>query len=317
MKNIAIRLPNWIGDFVMSLGLLDKLRRSYPDSNIIGYGRKHIVELAEMDSRFSYCIPIDDHGIQGKITSAQNLRDFIFDLHFVLPPSFSSAFIASRTSSVAIKGYTGEGRSLLLTHPIKKQKNQHRVLDYVQLLSLEIYNADVSFEPSKKDSGVFKRFNIPEDYIVLNPFAVAKSRRLSIEKARELASEMDNLVLIGNSRQQPLCTNIGKGINTAGKTTLSELVTILKKARVVVTVDSGPAHLANALGTNVIDLSGPDDPDETKPWNQDKLLILREPVPCSPCVKNTCRYGTNECIQKIDNGRILDAISVFSSGEKG
>jgi len=86
------------------------------------------------------------------------------------------------------------------------------------------------------------------------------------------------------------------GINLGGRTSLSELAYLYKKARFVITTDSGPMHLAAAVGTPVIALFGPTDPARTGPYGEGHTIV-REELPCSPCFLKKC--PTKKCMKEI------------------
>jgi len=97
----------------------------------------------------------------------------------------------------------------------------------------------------------------------------------------------------------------GKGINLGGKTSLPVLAEIYKSARAVITTDSGPMHLAAAVGTPVIALFGPTDPARTGPYGKGHTVI-RSNLPCSPCLLKKC--STKECMEKITPEQVYAAV---------
>ncbi len=78
-----------------------------------------------------------------------------------------------------------------------------------------------------------------------------------------------------------------KAVSLAGATDLKELAALFKLSKGVVTVDSGPMHLASAMGANVVALFGPTAPWRTGPYGAGHVVI-RKGLPCSPCFKRTC-----------------------------
>ncbi len=312
MNSVLIRLPNWIGDFIMSLGLVRCLREKFPDTHIAAYSRKTIATLASLEPMFDEVITINDRGLRGKFHTMRKLRSMKYDLHIVLPPSFSSALIAGGIAAPSL-GFRGQNRSFLLSESVKRPADLHRAMEYIALVNkmLDIplpYTDSIVFCPNRVPD--ISHFELPDDYIVFNPFAVAESRRLTPAKAARIIEKLgsDRTVLIGTPFQKALCDQIGTGINLSGMTSLPELVGILKSAKTVLTVDSGPAHLANALERPVVDISGPDDPAGTRPYNSQFLHLIRRDLNCSPCVKNRCRYGTNAWIEDIQASELIEAV---------
>jgi heptosyltransferase-2 len=88
----------------------------------------------------------------------------------------------------------------------------------------------------------------------------------------------------------------------AGDTTLGDLVGVLASVRLLVTNDSGPMHVAAALGTPLVALFGPTDWRETAPQG-DRCSVVREPVDCAPCKLRTCPID-HRCMTRIDVARV-------------
>jgi len=101
--------------------------------------------------------------------------------------------------------------------------------------------------------------------------------------------------------------------NLAGKTDLEGLSRLMASAKVVLTTDSGPAHLANSVGTPTIVLFGAGDETNTAPYNKQYLHVIRAgKLDCEPCVRNTCKlYGVPKCMQLINEIEIINALSLY------
>ncbi len=101
--------------------------------------------------------------------------------------------------------------------------------------------------------------------------------------------------------------------NLAGKTDLVGLSALMAASAAIVTTDSGPAHLANSVGTPVIVLFGAGNEHNTAPYNKQNLSVIRYgKLNCEPCVKNKCKlYGVPKCMQMIDELQIIDALSEY------
>lgn len=214
-------------------------------------------------------------------------------------------------------GYKKEFRSVLFTRSYKKISAVHRVEEYVYLLR-KFTNKEIN--PGKivlTTPAVAK-----EDCIIININSEASSRRLPVKKAIDLITAVrrnfkSDLVLIGSKKDivhvtavinnLPATHNI---INLTGRTSLPELVRKLSAARLVLTTDSGPAHIANALGIHTITLFGAGNEQNTAPFNQSNLSIIRlGKLPCEPCVKNVCvLYGTPKCLEMLDEQIIVNTM---------
>jgi ADP-heptose:LPS heptosyltransferase len=93
---------------------------------------------------------------------------------------------------------------------------------------------------------------------------------------------------------------------------LKVLAALYERASLVVTIDSGPMHLAAAMGTPVVALFGPTAPWRTGPFGAEHR-VLRVEMACSPCLKRTCRYN-HECMEQLSVDQVVEAAAkVLSS----
>jgi len=96
-----------------------------------------------------------------------------------------------------------------------------------------------------------------------------------------------------------------KALNLGGKTSLRELAALYKRAKIVVTTDSGPMHIAAAVGTPVVALFGPTDPARTGPYGPGHRVI-RAGLPCSPCFRKQCPQP--RCMTEIPVEEVFSAV---------
>jgi heptosyltransferase-2 len=310
---ILVRLPNWLGDIMMSFPFLHALKQEFPESKIMVIVKPQYKDLMELlpfkvdvfeyDKKKDGSLPHDIH----KYCVNQKLL-FNIDLYFCLPPSFSSAFMGQAFRAKNRVGFKGEWRSFLLTHKKEVPKNLHRHQEYLELLKLYL-NRDFpipqkiisrSFEPYFQDS--------PEPYTVINVNSEASSRRLPTEKWVELLSLFQNkkFIFIGMEKDQERVQEVidllppGRNsyMNLAGKTSVLELAQILAHSQGLMSNDSGPAHLASYLGTSVVVFFGAGDPSNTAPtYSRGSTLIVKQDLSCSPCLKNECPLKSLDCLR--------------------
>ena len=138
-------------------------------------------------------------------------------------------------------------------------------------------------------------------------------REAFAEVARHFMQKSFAVTLIGTERERALCDDVAKlapgAINLAGETTLSELAALIARATICVTNDSGPMHLAVALGRPVVSIFGPTDPIWAGPYRRDGA-VLRAELPCSPCylrLLSRCGYG-HACMQDVAAGAVIERI---------
>ncbi|HLG63403.1 MAG TPA: lipopolysaccharide heptosyltransferase II [Ktedonosporobacter sp.] len=124
-----------------------------------------------------------------------------------------------------------------------------------------------------------------------------------------------NVVLTGAPNDLPLIADLTQRlhtqpINLAGKTTLAQLAAALRSADLLISGDSGPMHIAGAVGTPVIAIHGPTDPALSGPVSSN-ATILRSDIWCSPCYATKgpadCRFYTTQCMKDITPNRVFSA----------
>jgi heptosyltransferase I len=150
-------------------------------------------------------------------------------------------------------------------------------------------------------------------FIAINPVAYWETKLWDDVKFARLADLIaDNLhitVVFTGSETEAIKKIIGlmksKPVDLSGKTSLLDLAYLYRQALTVVTTDSGPMHLAAAVGTPVIALFGPTDPARTGPYGQGHSIVKAD-LPCSPCFLKKC--ATKKCMVDISPEQVLAVI---------
>lgn len=323
--NILVRLPNWLGDLVMSSAFVGALHKAYPDARIDVITKKGIDDIARLIPNVNKVFPFSKHtgkGIRGAYYFGKQLRGANYDLFFSLPDSTSASIMGLGTKSKKRIGYNKEVRKLFLTNSYNKPKGLHRAEEYVKLLELhtnQAFDTEVKLNTPTEDPVA----GLPKEYITVNFNSEAQSRRMPINKAQNIINAILNdtdlpIILIGGPDDTNHVNSIISDIKSdriqsvAGKTSLVELISILANAEVVLTTDSGPAHLANSLGTQTIVLFGAGDDSNTAPYNVANRTILRaDKIECAPCLSNTCKLGTPICLTQIEEKLIVNKVKAL------
>jgi len=105
-----------------------------------------------------------------------------------------------------------------------------------------------------------------------------------------------NFVILGGPGERAAGEAIAKAnparcLNLAGQTSLWEMIEWVRRGRLVISADTGPMHVAAALGRPVIALFGPTDPRRTGPYGRPHSVLQINSLPCVPCMKPSCRYA--------------------------
>ncbi|GAB4465170.1 MAG: lipopolysaccharide heptosyltransferase II [Armatimonadaceae bacterium] len=96
--------------------------------------------------------------------------------------------------------------------------------------------------------------------------------------------------------------------NLANQLSIKEMGALLARTRVFVTPDTGPMHIASAVGTPMVVLSGAADPDRTGPQNPDDLVVIKRDLPCVPCRARSCARGDIACMEEMSVEWVYEAV---------
>ena len=158
-------------------------------------------------------------------------------------------------------------------------------------------------------------------FVAVNPVAFWETKLWEEEKFAELCDwlreELGIGIVLTGGESAPLeriCRKMRtKAVNLGGRTTLRELACIYREAALLVTTDSGPMHLAAAVGTPIVALFGPTDPARTGPYGPGHRII-RKGLSCSPCFRKRCE--TPRCMTDISVEEVFTAVKEMLAGRK-
>jgi heptosyltransferase-2 len=321
---ILIRLPNWLGDVVMSTAFVNAVRQLYPDASVDVIIKKELGGIASLIpglNNIHLFSKQEYNGLSGVYRFGKSLRTRQYDIYFNLPHSLSSFVMAWASGAKQRVGFNKEGGFFLLTRSFKKPANLHRVDEYISLLEKFSGKAtadrQVKLEtgkPAASDNTVIVNFN-----------SEASSRRMPLDKGRNIINTLTatfkdtTFAFVGSPKEAAFVDellmnlpNAGRLQNLAGKTDLKGLANLMAGSKAVLTTDSGPAHLANAVGAPTVVLFGAGDETNTAPYNKQGLTVIRYgKLICEPCVRNTCKlYGIPRCMEMLDEIKIINALSL-------
>ena len=305
----------------MSTAFIKAVQQQYPDAIIDVIVKKGIDFLLDYFPKHNQHFIFDKEvykGISGAFKFGKQLRQQKrYDIFFCLPDSLSSAVMAFGVDATKTVGYKKELRSVLLTNSYQKKKNIHRVEEYVDLLK-QFIKTEVDVPSVELNTSITEKKNA----VIVNINSEASSRRLPAEKAVSIINTLrkqitEEIILVGSPKEKIFVDEVYQQLdnknnvtNSSGKTNLPELINLLGSCPVMLTTDSGPAHVANALGTYTVVLFGAGNENNTAPYNKTNRSIIRlGELTCEPCVSNTCKlYSTPKCLAMLDENIIVQQV---------
>ncbi len=323
MERLLVRLPNWLGDLLMSRPLLHALRNAHPGCAIAGVGPAALLELIAADRVIDHAIPWPAGGPERR-AALREIRSFAPEAALVLPPSFSSALLAWRSGARERIGFGGEARSALLTRALERppRGETHLSREYLALGEpLGARPAPVpALEPpplaAARAEQSLERAGVRGGKLaLLGPGArYGPAKRWDPERfaavARALIGRDFRVLVCGAMDERDECEAVaraaGEGATSlAGTTDLATQAALCGRAALALCNDSGLAHLAAAIGTPTVTIFGSTSSAWTAPLGPRVRVIQRAPV-CSPCFRRTCRIGYR-CLTAVEVAPVLRA----------
>lgn len=337
---IVVRGTNWIGDAVMTIPALRRLRTLFPWAKISLHTRSW-AEGIFRDADF-----IDEILTFDKTSSttsdirreSKRLRELGFDLAILLPNSFESALVAKLARIPKRLGYAKEGRGILLSAAVKipEWKNtRHEVFYYLELIDTLAASGGTDNPPPITLPVSDERRAMARDILTnagadLTKPVVAlgvgstnsRAKRWTAENyaalSDRLTSELNaNVVLVGGPDEIDISQKVSemakiKPIILTGKTNLAEAVAVLSEVDLLVSNDMGLAHIAPAVGTKTLVIFGPTKPETTRPFS-DLAKIIREDVECAPCMLRDCPID-HRCMTRVTVDKVFQEAKRLLNG---
>ena len=336
LRKILVIKPSSLGDVVHSLPFLNALRDSFPKTEIhwiIAKGLEGLLEGHPMINKLWIINKDEWKRIKGARTTIKELRSLFkslkaerYDIVIDLQGLLRSGIFAKATGAPVRIGFkeAREGSRIFYTHTVKAGKDVHavdRYLEMAKFLGCDTYEVKFPFplsftsfaagEPVRGGQLSTLHFQLPNEYAVIVPGARWETKRWHPERFGQLASMMHvKSIVVGGESDIDTADIVvnnsdGNAISAAGKTTLKELIEIMRNARFVVTNDSGPMHIAAALNVPVFAIFGPTNPLRTGPYGKSHVIISKG-LECSPCYRKKCK-GI-KCMEMIEAKEVADII---------
>lgn len=316
-RKIMVRATNWIGDGVMTLPALGALHAAFPKAEIVLVTKPWVSELywhlPAVTRQIVYNPQGEHEGPKGFWKLIQTLRAERFDAAILFQNAFHAAWMAWCAGIPARVGYACDGRSGLLTDAVEVPPAAaygHQLYYYLHLL-LRAGLID-KLEPVREIHLILgeaeeawaakhlQRLGLhgPRFLIGFNPgafFGSAKRwllHRYALLADRLIGAFHADVLIFGSRAERPLAEEIARAMKhtpviLAGETSLRQLMALLARCHLVVSNDSGPMHLAAALGLPLLAIFGSTDERATGPVGP-RTRVVKHAVACSPCGLREC-----------------------------
>ena len=323
-NKILVRATNWVGDAVMSLPALRALRGRYPSAHIAILAKPWVGDLYGREPFCDEVIPYSPKTLVEKWAAGRALASRNFDMAILLQNAFEAAAVAYAARIPERIGYARDGRSLLLTKavavPLEKVHERFYYLELLHRAGIldrvpECEAIRLDGAPAARAAGLerFRKLGMGETIVGVSPGAAyGSAKRWLPERFAESASQVAReiraqVAIFGSAAERDVCEAVARGVtvpvhNFAGETSLGEYIELAAACRAYLTNDSGPMHIASALGLPTVAIFGATNHVTTGPTGP-LARVIRENVECSPCLKRECPID-HRCMTRVDAARV-------------
>jgi ADP-heptose:LPS heptosyltransferase len=333
-KKIIVVDFGGVGDLVLAIPFLRGLKRSFSSASVsvLCAERSGMILKGQPYIDRLFLSPITFRGL---LETGLRLRKKRFDMAINLMPetSFVSAmemyllFLLINAKKWVGRDTEGRGFFYHIRVPELKMQTENEVLVYGKILSVisdAAFDARLEFHISKKSrkragevlSEVRSFREAP--LVLVNPGSDWPSKRWPVDRYAELVGRLAKLFpyiefgIIGTPGEEELAYFIKERCGAqvlilAGKTAIEVLPAVMEKAALVITNDSGPAHVARAVGTPIVILAGPSAHAFLSIKGRNKSVVIQHHVSCSPCLKKLC--DTMDCWKMLSVDEVFAATS--------
>lgn len=334
LKKIIVVNFGGVGDLILAIPFLRGLKSAFPTSEVsvlcaeragmILKGQPYIDKL--------FLAPIT---LLGLLKTGLHVRKERFDMAINLMPE-TSYFSAIKMYLLFLLvnagqwvGRNTEGRGFFYHIKVSEEEMQmeNEVLFYGKILKaisdgafderLEFHISPANRKRAKSLLSQERRFR-NDSLVLINPGSDWPAKRWPIERYAEVVQSLNDsfpyceFAVIGTQGERELAFVIKKAVEKnvfilSGKIPLGVLPAVLEKAALLITNDSGPAHIARAVGTPIVILAGPSFPAFFSIQGRNEARVIHHPVSCAPCLKVSC--DKMDCWKAITVEEVVDAAS--------
>lgn len=296
--NILVFTKNWLGDVIFETPAIRAIKENFPDSRLIAVTPPRCYDLLKSNPYVDEVIPLNHSGslihIPSKLRLVRDLRQRGIDYAFLFHRSQDHACMAYLSGAKNRIGYKNKYRQYFLTHPFDEPEGPiHDVQYFLNLVSSAGFQVKgdyhYEFYFSKEDEleadRLIHEHNLQgKTLVAINPGANWIPKRWPPLYFKELAKRLiesfgAHVLVIGGTEDQKITDLIVSDgdpdiVSLNGKTSLGVLGAIYSKCRLVISNDTGPLHIAAAVGANVVALFGPTQSLETGPLGRGRNIII-------------------------------------------
>jgi heptosyltransferase-2 len=338
-NKILVVQTAFLGDVVLTLPLIQCIKKNYPEASIEVVVVPAAANLLENHPAVSAILAFDkrgtDKGMKGFLRLRKRLAANQYDVAFVPHRSLRSALLA-RLADIPVRiGFDRSSGSHFFNHIVRYRAELHEIERNLSLLdpfgAARLGRELPSIYPSSSDCATIDqllhecRIGETKGVIAIAPGTIWNTKRWIKERFAEVGKTMSGrgyaVALIGSREDRELCEEIRQlsggtnVVNSAGMLTLRQSAELIRRSRVLLSNDSAPMHIAVAVRTPVIAIFGATVPEfGFGPYGERDVVVQTTPLACRPCsIHGTkeCPIKTFDCMNNITVEKVIQTIAKF------
>ncbi len=324
VRRILVIKLRAVGDVVLSTIVLKNLREAFPHASLEFLTEKGGAGVLQGNPFIDRCLVYDRTRMTGPGLIRQ-VRKGRYDLVIDLFGNPRTALLTLLSGAQYRVGYRFRGRTYAYNAVVEPRgssvHNTQFNLDALERIGIPIIDRSLHIVPGKHDEEKIEDFwrrEIPVGVAVvaLHSGGGWRTKRWPEERFAAVADKIQSqhgaaILLPWGPGEEPDVERIRSNMKTRAiippSTTLLELAALLRRCSLVVTNDSGPMHIAAAMGTPVVGIFGPTSPRLQGPYGAKATTVRNESLPCLGCNLVECPIG-NPCMKELEVQTVLDAI---------
>lgn len=326
-----------LGELLVVTPALRAFRKAYPNSKVTALVSPGSAPLLVGNPALDRLLPVPKEQRSGAVrllALAAWIRAQRFDAALVCHTSFRSALLAALARVPVRAGLACEGRAFLLTHSAPRDRSAYEVDEHLRALSLLGVPPDgraleLHLLPEEREEAAGLVGDARGRLVALHPGASREIRRWPVERFAELGAGLraDGIepLYVAGPKEGALADAVlswwrSQGLpapRVARPRTARVLAALFERAVAVVANNTGPMHVAAAVGAPGVFIHGPTPVARWHPPGDAWVAAAGEGVPCRPCDSPTCRVGRLLCMEAVTVARVRDALEGLLGRARG
>jgi heptosyltransferase-2 len=333
--SIVVIQTAFIGDAVLTLPMIQRLKKRYPESSIDVVAVPRTAEIFGSHPAVRNVVIYDkrhiERGVRGILVMVRRLAASSYDVALIPHRSFRSAIIAALAKIPVRVGFDTSAGAFLMTHIVPYRSDIHEIerdLTLLREIGIPLAGRELpSLNPGDDDEAFVGKIldeagiSSGTPLLAIAPGSVWATKRWLPDRYAGLIRMLHEKgfvsVLVGGKEDETLCTRIAvesgcPSLVAAGRLTLLQSAALLRRVKVLVSNDTAPMHLAVAVGTPVVAIFGATVPAfGFSPYGDSDTVVETPGLPCRPCSihgGHNCPIKTFDCMKKISIQTVLDDV---------